>query len=288
MNQTISRRQIILCLLPVIIALALIAVIAGQNKITIDKDAVTLRTGPGLTYSRVKNQSAEEEVQIIGKRHNWYKLRTSDHQVAWAPVWRVKNQTKVASGNALSEATIVIDAGHGGNDVGAEAKTESTKARYMEKTYTLKMAKLVAQKLRAQGARVIMTRTDDSYVSLKARPKLAERYHADAFVSFHFDSSPNANEGSGLTTYYYHQGASKLLARLVNNQLNSLPLSNNGINFGDFLVIRDNTRPAILCEMGYINTTKDFKQISSASYRNQVANQVVKGLNLFCKARAGK
>src|SRR5699024_5125636 len=115
-----------------------------------------------------------------------------------------------------------------------------------------------------------------------------ERVKADAFISFHFDSSPHPNEGSGMTTYYYHQGASKTLATLVNHELTPLPLANLGTDFGDFLVIRDNTQPAILCEMGYINTKRDFKQIKSARYQDQAATQIVKGVNRFCQVRAGK
>ena len=91
-----------------------------------------------------------------------------------------------------------------------------------------------------------------------------------------------------MTTYYYHQGASKTLATLVNHELTPLPLANLGTDFGDFLVIRDNTQPAILCEMGYINTKHDFKQIKSARYQDQAATQIVKGVNRFCQVRAGK
>ena len=78
-------------------------------------------------------------------------------------------------------------------------------------------------------------------------------------------------------------GASKRLAKALNKQLNNLPLTNRGIEFGDFLVIRDNTRPAVLCEMGYINSTKDFNQIKNASYQQKIARDIAKGLNNYFK-----
>ena len=287
LQATFNRRQLWLCLVPLLLALCLIFAVTKQNQITIHKSAIILRQGPGLTYAPIK-QSATETGQIIGQRNSWYKLRIDDHQVAWAPAWRLKNQTKVGTHNALSEATIVIDAGHGGSDSGAEYHDNSNNPKYMEKTYTLALANRVASKLRAQGARVIMTRDNDQFVALKPRPKMAEKAKADVFISFHYDSSPQANEGSGVTTYYYHRGPSKELAQTVNHQFNHLPLKNLGINFGDFLVIRDNTQPAILCEMGYINTKRDFQQIKTARYQNQVANDVVTGLNQFCHNRAGK
>ncbi|HJA73152.1 MAG TPA: N-acetylmuramoyl-L-alanine amidase [Candidatus Limosilactobacillus faecipullorum] len=287
LKSTFDRRQLLLCLVPLLLALCLIFVVTKQNQITVHKNAVILRQGPGLTYAPVK-QETTETVRIIGQSNSWYKLRIGDHQIAWAPAWRLKNQTKFGAHNALSEATIVVDAGHGGSDSGAEYHDNSNNPKYMEKTYTLALAKRVANKLRAQGARVIMTRDNDQFVDLKPRPKMAEEAKADVFISFHYDSSPQANEGSGVTTYYYHRGASRELAQIVNRQFSALPLKNLGINFGDFLVIRENTQPAILCEMGYINTKKDFHQIKTVRYQNQVANEVVTGLNQFCQNRAGK
>lgn len=288
MNNPALKRRLALYLTPLLLALVLIGILSAQHRVTINRQAVTLRTGPGLTYAKVKHQAKSERVRIIGQRHDWYKLALSDHTVAWAPVWRVNHQTKVANGNALSEATIVIDAGHGGSDVGAEAVTDSTKAKYMEKTYTLKVAKLVAKKLRAKGARVLMTRTADQYVSLKDRPKVAERAKADAFISFHFNSSPNANEGSGVTAYYYHHNGSKQLAKLMSKAFAALPLTNLGTKFGDFYVLRENSQPAILCELGYINSKHDFKKIRSTAYQEQVADRVVAAVNRFCQLRAGK
>ncbi|MFT8373259.1 MAG: N-acetylmuramoyl-L-alanine amidase, partial [Liquorilactobacillus satsumensis] len=79
----------------------------------------------------------------------------------------------------------------------------------------------------------------------------------------------------------YHQKTSYSLAKSVNSQFKALSLENRGIDFGDFLVIRANNFPSILLEMGYINSSRDFEQINSASYRNQVASDVVRGLKAY-------
>ncbi|WP_172793918.1 N-acetylmuramoyl-L-alanine amidase family protein, partial [Pediococcus damnosus] len=61
-------------------------------------------------------------------------------------------------------------------------------------------------------------------------------------------------------------------------------LTNRGVEFGDFEVIRDNTQPALLIEGGYINTKADFNQIKTQTYRKQVASAVTNGLtNFFSK-----
>ncbi|XKL57124.1 N-acetylmuramoyl-L-alanine amidase [Levilactobacillus brevis] len=177
----------------------------------------------------------------------------------------------------LSEATIVLDPGHGGSDSGAL----SIDQKHDEKVYTLALAKKVAQRLRARGAHVIMTRDTDKTVSLADRPALANTNQASAFISFHFDSAPADNLGSGTTTYYYHRQTSYALAKAINQGMSDLPLTNRGVKFGNFEVIRDNSRPSLLIEMGYINTKKDFSYIRRAAYQDQVAKRVVAGLSTY-------
>lgn len=173
----------------------------SSGQLSINPSKVTVRKGPGLDYSKVK-VSKTFQSKILQKRNGWLKVRLANNKTAWVPSWQAENTVAKTAATKLANATIVIDAGHGGNDSGALYDESETSSYYMEKTYTLKLAKLVAKELRARGARVILTRDNDRYVDLKSRPQTAESIHADAFISFHFDSSPYANEGTGgpLTT----------------------------------------------------------------------------------------
>ncbi len=129
-----------------------------------------------------------------------------------------------------------------------------------------------------------MTRNNDVYKSLGERTRLSNRVQADAFVSFHFDSAPQDNLASGFTTYYYHKNqATKKLAKTVSANLTGLPLTNRGIDFADYYVLHRNHRPAILLEMGYINTTKDFRQIQNPTYQQKVVDDVERGLIQYFK-----
>ncbi|KIS03485.1 N-acetylmuramoyl-L-alanine amidase [Paucilactobacillus wasatchensis] len=275
-----TRLQLIITAIFIILALGLTFTLTRQKTIVVSVENVNIRQGPGLKYKSIKTVDHKTRLNVLAEKNDWYKVRISDHKFGWIASWLVNRRDNLKKATRLSEATIVIDPGHGGWDSGAEYKT-SKKEKYMEKTYTLKMAQAVATQLRLQGAHVIMTRNADKYVSLKARPALAEKVSADAFISFHFDSSPNRNEATGLTTYYYHKGASKKLAKTLNTNFNDLAVTNRGISFGDFLVIRDNTRPAVLCEMGYINDTHDFKSIKKLSYRLKVASKITSGLKEY-------
>ncbi len=92
--------------------------------------------------------------------------------------------------------TIVIDPGHGGEDPGA------TYNNVQEKDIVLKASKNLAAKLRNKGFNIIMTRTDDTFIPLKDRTKIADSARADLFVSIHCNAAPNKREMEGAETYF--------------------------------------------------------------------------------------
>ncbi|KRN63616.1 hypothetical protein IV83_GL000688 [Pediococcus inopinatus] len=219
-----------------------------------------------------------KRVTVLKKKNGWLRVRYNDQKLGWIPSWLTNRKFGFKQATKLSEATIVLDPGHGGNDSGALGINQKNE----EKTYTLKTAKVVKKSLEDQGARVFLTRSTDTYVGLAARANLSNEKKADAFISFHYDSAPENDSGSGDTTYYYHKKTSLKLAEMVNTQLKTkISLNNRGVQFGDFEVTRDNTQPALLIEGGYINTAKDFKQIRTETYRKQVASAVTSGLTNF-------
>ncbi|WP_057829242.1 N-acetylmuramoyl-L-alanine amidase [Liquorilactobacillus cacaonum] len=260
--------------------LVLIAILAVRTtgylrQAIIITPSATLRNGPGIEYSKKETLNEKQRITILRRKYHWMYVKTPQNKFGWIADWDVakKERNKITN---ISDATIVIDPGHGGSDSGALSASGK-----MEKTYTLKVARKVVKELRMKGAKVYMTRDADKYVGLAARSDLSNKVHADAFISFHFDSSPVENDASGFTTYYYHKKRSYRLAKMINSNLDTLTLDNRGIDFGNFLVIRDNKFPAILLEMGYINSDRDFAQIKSISYQNAIAADVVSGLTKY-------
>jgi N-acetylmuramoyl-L-alanine amidase len=100
---------------------------------------------------------------------------------------------------------IVLDPGHGGHDSGATAPTGEA-----EKTIVLEFAHVLRQKLEATGKyRVVMTRTDDRFIPLWERPKLARSQQASLFISIHNDwSETRSAEARGATVYTLSETAS--------------------------------------------------------------------------------
>ncbi|WP_290888170.1 N-acetylmuramoyl-L-alanine amidase [Hoeflea sp.] len=122
-----------------------------------------------------------------------------------------------SAGDPLSDTlTIVIDAGHGGIDGGAEGPAGS-----MEKHITLAFAEAFKAALEAEdGIRVAMTRTDDRFLSLSARVRIARAEEADLLVSLHADSI-RIKSLRGATVYTLSDKASDAVAQSLADQENS-------------------------------------------------------------------
>lgn len=276
MNLEIKNKRGFTFTLIVTLATCLILLILLlRNNVMIHCNNLQVKSGPNISYQTTGKINAGTRVQILNRKDNWDRVVYDHSKIGWIPDWLVNNKTLKNATN-LSETTIVLDPGHGGNDSGAL----STKNK-MEKTYTLQVAQRTAKKLKEQGANVIMTRDTDKTVSLFSRPNFSTNNNANLFVSFHFDSSPEDNTASGITSYYYHNGLSLKLATDINQQMSNIPIDNRGIQFGDFLVIRDVKVPSVLLEMGYINDNDDFKHIESPQYQATIAQDVTEGIEKY-------
>ncbi|GAP00429.1 N-acetylmuramoyl-L-alanine amidase [Fructobacillus ficulneus] len=251
----------------------LIISLAQQNQLTTRPNQVPLRTGPGIGYSEITKLNSGTKLTVVARNNGWWKVKRNDNQkVGWVASW-VANNTKIRTATLLSEATIVLDPGHGGSDTGAI----STDGKHYEKTYTLRTARATEKVLTDAGARVIMVRNSDVVVPLLYIPRKAEKYNADAQISFHFDSSESNNTASGVSQYYYNDN-SLPLAQALSGSLNNLPLNNRGYETMPYLVIKDVTRPAVLLENGFINSDSDFSYIRQTRYQQKIATDIKTGL----------
>jgi N-acetylmuramoyl-L-alanine amidase len=202
--------------------------------------------------------------------------------------------------------TIVLDPGHGGKDTGNHVGAHN------EKTYTLLLAQELAGQLRAAGFKVLLTRTKDTFVELPVRPDIANRAHADLFVSLHFNATESGKaEVSGSETYCItpvgaassnaqgegaNYGAtpanvsekkSLLLAYQVQRALvKNLGAEDRSVRRARFAVLREAEMPAILVESGYMTHPVEGKKIFDPAYRKQMAAAIVKGIVNYQKLTA--
>lgn len=109
---------------------------------------------------------------------------------------------------------IVVDPGHGGADPGASG------GGVLEKDVVLRVARAMAEALRAEGLQVAMTRDGDSFVPLDARVALARATDADALISIHADAAPQ-RALSGASVYTLSQAASDAAAAALARRENA-------------------------------------------------------------------
>ena len=148
---------------------------------------------------------------------------------------------------------VVIDAGHGGNNPGAVYSGR------LEKDDALALALAVGHILEESNVRVYYTRTEDVYESPAQKAMEGNAVGADYFVSIHRNSSPYPNEYAGVESLVYSRyGEAARLAGNINARLGQVGYENLGINEQpDLAVLRRTRMPAVLVEVGFINTDED-------------------------------
>ncbi|HHY74212.1 MAG TPA: SH3 domain-containing protein [Bacillus bacterium] len=175
--------------------------------------------------------------------------------------------------SGLAGKRIVVDAGHGAHDPGAKGPS-GTKEKDVNLAVALKLADL----LRYAGAEVILTRSNDTFLELAERVKVAHANDADAFVSVHSDSFKETSSG---TTTFYHSGKnpswqqSKQLSDIAIKKLTSqLGTISRGSNDKSLHVIRETEIPAILVEMAFLSNPKEEALLKSDEFQQKAAQAI--------------
>ncbi|MBI5155461.1 N-acetylmuramoyl-L-alanine amidase [Candidatus Poribacteria bacterium] len=192
----------------------------------------------------------------------------------------------------LRGLTIVLDPGHGG-DVGPEFERIGYKrgpTGLREAIINLRTAGKLQQLLEQSGARVVLTRADDSDVPLPARVELANASRADIFLSIHHNSgSPSANYPS---VWYHGEGeefpASLDIAREISESLvfwlrHDQPLSegiySDTLMYDDgFAVLRGLNMPGVLAECSFFSNPAEESRLKLPEYNDRVAWALYLGL----------
>ena len=149
--------------------------------------------------------------------------------------------------------SIMIDAGHGGNDPGAVYKGRR------EKDDNFALAMEVGRILSENGVDVLYTRTTDDYISPFERARLANEAKVDFFISFHRNSSPEVNQYNGVEVLVYDKNGIKYeMAQNIVGALGELGFREIGVQARPGLVVLRKTKmPAVLVEAGFLDHEQD-------------------------------
>jgi N-acetylmuramoyl-L-alanine amidase len=177
----------------------------------------------------------------------------------------------------LRGATIVVDAGHGGEDPGARGRSALP-----EKTINLDIARELAQRLKERGANVLMTRSTDRFISLDGRAAFADRTHADLFVAIHADSARRAS-ADGMTVYIGRGSSaqSRSAAQHIASALQRAGLEFRGVQTAGFRVLVAHSRPAVLIECGFLSNQAEARQLNNEAHRARIAQAIADGVAAY-------
>lgn len=218
------------------------------------------------------------------------------------------------SHNQQKDLRIVIDAGHGGTQSGAQG------FGLMEKNLTLDIARKTKSLLKQSGLNAILIRNSDATMSLVERSELASQLKADLFISIHVNATGKKNQSeSGIETFHledryhfpspHHSGfvlmnlhnhknlptlvndaqhknleASRTLATSIQTNLisslatNNINVINRGVKSDGFRVLLRSSVPAALVEVGFLTNKQEALRLSQESYRTFLAQGIHQGI----------
>jgi N-acetylmuramoyl-L-alanine amidase len=182
----------------------------------------------------------------------------------------------------LSGLLIAIDPGH--PPTGAVGPTGLTEARA-----NLEVALQLKPLLEAAGARVLMTRVDDSPVELGARPRLATEMNAHILLSIHNNAFPdgvNPFENNGSSVYYFHRHSLDLARAVLTELLRELRLRDIGMGRADLAIGRTTWMPAVLSETMFLMVPQQEAALRDPAVQRRIAEAHVRALESFVRSRA--
>ena len=169
---------------------------------------------------------------------------------------------------------IVIDAGHG-------RSTGASNGKYKEDVAALGIAQKLQGNLKANGHTVIMTRDDDTFVTLQKRCEISNGAKADLFVSIHCNSATN-KLANGIETFKFPNAKHKLADCIQKALVKNFPEERDrGVKENDFYVLKYTKCPAALVEVGFISHDETAKKLYSYSYQMKLARAISDGIERF-------
>ena len=190
-------------------------------------------------------------------------------------------------------ATIVIDAGHGGPDPGKVSESGT-----LEKDINLNIAFYIKEMLEAQNISVIMTREEDKDLAtetqkrklsdIKERVKLMEESNADAIISIHQNSYPDADIYGAQCFYPTNSEEGKNLATILQTQIiestNQTKIREIKAN-DDYYLLKHSTTPIVIVECGFLTNPEEEQLLLSDEYQRKMAWSIHLGILKYLNAK---
>ena len=209
-------------------------------------------------------------LKSVGAFYGWNAEYNSNGQLEF----KFLNAPKITKKDDLTGIKIVIDAGHGGRDIGAPGLRPDTNP---EAERNLSLAFKLKAQLESYGATVIMTRTSDTEMSSDARCEFLRQQSPDLCISIHHDSSTRAS-ANGAGFFCFNAFSDKAVKYVYNRTVAGNFYSKTQKSWHYFYLARVTSCPVILTENGFISNQQDFNGIISDSVNTQKAQAITQGV----------
>ena len=177
--------------------------------------------------------------------------------------------------------TIMLDAGHGGSDPGAEGVING----HWEAPLALQITAQLREQLQAMGYSVIMTRSDDRFVSLGTRTDAANALLPYLFVSVHCNWIENPQMQGVMTFHHPASQSGPLLAGYVQQAVVAgTGAVDKGVRQANFFVLRESVMPSVLVETGFMSSREEVQHLADPQYQLQLARGIAAGIDNYIQS----
>ncbi|WP_020059530.1 PA14 domain-containing protein [Bacillus sp. 123MFChir2] len=259
---------------------------AANTKGKMTKTTDEFRTEP-YPYSNNKKWTLQQgtTVDVLRKDpNNWIEVRVGN-QTGWV---HANDLQVIENRDPLNGKAIIIDPGHGGVDDGHAGINDGITEDEVVLDVSLRVRDLFNHK---SPFKVLLTRDSDwrpgnsAKESLQKRVQFAQQNNGDIFVSIHANGYNGT--ANGTETFYWQSRSSgnpnteesRVLAEKIQSRLvDALETKNRGVKDGDLYVVRENTMPAILAELAFIDNPKENEKLGSEYWRQRAAEAIYSGI----------
>jgi len=231
----------------------------------------------GVTWRQASDDVYELTVRVRGNKQWGFAGTYQDNNL----VIHVKNPPVVRkeNGQGLSGLKICVDPGHGGAAPGSTGCSGVTEAQ-LNLAISMKLKKI----LEAEGAKVIMTRTNDVDIDLYDRCNIARNAMADVLLSVHNNSLPDGRDPwkeHGSSTYFYHPQATELARVIKDGLVHDVGFPDIGARYQNLALTRPSNQISVLAEIGFMIHPDEYAQLIRPDVQDRIAQSLAGSLKRY-------
>ena len=176
----------------------------------------------------------------------------------------------------LDKKTIVIDAGHGGQDAGVDVRG------FEEKTITEAVAKKIKELNKNANVEIVLLRDGDVNMDLPERVSKINNLKPDLVISLHISTNRNV-KANGVRAYItsketFHDQSKQIAETVIDKIAINGNLEKGKVTEAPFFILKNAECPVVLLEMGYLSNENDRDYLTSEKGQSEIADKILESI----------